>query len=261
MKRRSLLYASLLGVSFVGLVLATAGSVMYQNRSLAPSKYYTRQTTGYDISFPQCASRSLPTGSFGIVGATGGRAFTANSCLASEYRWAQVGTRVAPSLYMNLNYPSGTTASQGHSGPAGTCTGTDMACQAYNYGYNAAAYAFNQGITFTMWWIDIETENSWSDLPSLNDEVIEGAVDFIQGHGATAGIYSTPSMWSSIAGKTFQPGTIPIPGGKRVGVPVVANWVPGGSDSSCAGASTLYPNGKVWLVQYASSPYDADYAC
>ncbi len=173
--------------------------------------YYTSGTTGYDISYPQCSSSSLPTGAFGVIGATGGRAFTANSCLASEYSWVQNGTTTAPSLYMNLNYPAGSTASEGNSGPAGTCAKSNKACFAYNYGYNAAAYAFARGASSTMWWLDIETGNSWSKTQSLNDDVIEGATDYIQQHGATAGVYSTAYMWKTIAGSSFRPGMIPIP--------------------------------------------------
>lgn len=257
-------FVPLVGVVLLALV-AYAGFAGFagfsRTVSAASTSSYTSGTIGYDISYPQCSSSSLPTGSFGVVGTTGGRAFTANSCLASEYSWAQNGTTTAPSLYMNLNAPVGSTASNGQHGPAGTCAKSNKACYSYNYGYNAAAYAFAQGASSTMWWLDIETGNSWSKTQSLNDDVIEGAVDYIQQHGATAGVYSTALMWTTIAGKSFQPGTIPVPGGAQVGTFVAANWVPGGSSSSCAGIAPLYANGQVWLAQYSSSPFDADYAC
>lgn len=249
------------GIALVVLVGVLGLGGLGRTASASGYGYYTSGSTGYDISYPQCSSSSLPTGFFGIIGTTGGRAFTANSCLASEYAWAQSGTTTAPSLYMNLNYPVGSTASAGQTGPSGSCARSNKACYAYNYGYNAAAYAFARGASSTMWWLDIETGNSWSKTQSLNDDVIEGAVDYIQQHGATAGIYSTASMWTTIAGKSFQPGTMPVPGGVQVGTFVAANWVPGGSSSSCTGVAPLYTNGQVWLAQYNSSPYDADYAC
>lgn len=261
LRHRSLLLMSLATVSLLALGGIAGFAAFGHIASATNNSYYSSGVVGYDISYPQCSSSSLPTGSFGVIGATGGRAFTANSCLAKEYSWAQNGTTIAPSLYMNLNYPVGSTASQGQSGPAGKCAKSNKACYSYNYGFNAAAYALGQGASSTMWWLDIETGNSWSSNRTLNDDVIEGATDYIQQHGATAGVYSTSSMWTTIAGKSFQPGTTPIPGGAQVGTPVMANWAPGGASNSCAGVTPLYTGGQIWLAQYSSSPFDADYAC
>jgi hypothetical protein len=98
---------------------------------------YTGGTTGNDISYPQCSTSSYPQNSFGIVGVAGGRAFTDNSCLSSEYAWAHALSTPA-SLYMNLNSPIGSTASNGYSftgGPmdlvqhsSGSSFDTDYAC-------------------------------------------------------------------------------------------------------------------------------------
>jgi hypothetical protein len=262
-RRRLLLLGSLAGVALVALVGFT-----YFGHNASASSYYGSGTSGYDISYPQCstASTSWPVAAFGIVGATGGRAFTSNSCLGTEFAWAGSGTPgAAPSLYMNLNYPVGSTASNGKTGPAGTCSKSNSVCYAYNYGYNAASYAFGLGASSTMWWLDIETGNSWSKTNSLNDQVIEGAVDYIQTHGATAGVYSTASMWRTIAGSSFVPGATPGPGGLTSPLVVAANWVPG-SSSLCGNAgAALYSSGAVWLaqstVQVNGATYDADYAC
>lgn len=255
-------------VSCLGIALLVTLVGFAHYRTAAAAGAYATNATGYDVSYPQCSSALPPAPfGFGIVGTTGGRAFTANSCLAREYGWAAGGTAETPSLYMNLNYPVGSTASHGKTGPAGSCAKSNTACYAYNYGYNAASYAVSlatsDGASSAMWWLDIETGNSWSKTTALNDDVIEGAVDYLQQQaGATVGIYSTAGMWASIAGATFQPGTIPLPGtSTHVGTPVVANWVPGGSSTSCAGVAPLYPGGSVWLAQYSSSPYDADYSC
>src|SRR6266567_5294694 len=106
---------------------------------------YPGGTTGNDISYPQCGSNSYPQNSFGIVGVTGGRAFTDNSCLSQEFAWASKLSTPA-SLYMNLNSPIGSTASKGMTGPYGTCKKSDKLCLAENYGYNAAqdAYTYAQ---------------------------------------------------------------------------------------------------------------------
>jgi hypothetical protein len=216
---------------------------------------YPASSTGYDVSYPQCgeAYPALPF-AFGIVGVTSGRAFSQNSCLAGEYAWATKQGTIAAALYMNLNYPVGTTASEGMSGPAGNCSRADKTCQAYNYGWNAAqaaySYALSQGAVSLNWWLDIETANSWSAKTALNQQVIQGAIDFLRGQGVTAGIYSTKSMWNKIAG-SFAPG--------------LPNWVAGASSLATApnfcAPSYSFGGGRVWLVQYPSGAYSADYAC
>src|ERR671936_75441 len=69
--------------------------------------------TGFDISYPQCGASADPAGSFGIIGVTGGRAFTANSCFTTEYDRAPAQR----SIYMNLNAAVGSTADNGSTGP------------------------------------------------------------------------------------------------------------------------------------------------
>jgi hypothetical protein len=132
---------------------------------------YSSGTYGNDISYSQCSATSYPTNSFGIVGVTGGRAFTHNSCLSTEFSWASHLSSPA-SLYMNLNSPIGSTASNGNTGPYGTCAKNDKLCHAENYGYNAAqdafTYAQQQGASASQWWLDIETGNSWSSSATLN---------------------------------------------------------------------------------------------
>src|ERR1044072_359894 len=62
-------------------------------------------TTGYDVSWPSC-NLAPPAGpfSFLVIGATGGRAFTHNPCLAAEAAWA-ARTGIAPALYINMKSP------------------------------------------------------------------------------------------------------------------------------------------------------------
>lgn len=215
---------------------------------------YTSGDTGYDISFPQCDG-TYPTLSaypFGVVGVTSGHAFRNNPCFASQYAWAS-HTLSPESVYLNLNEDIGTTAAYGDTGPYGACA-PDTACHALNYGYNAASSAYTyatQAKTFIArtWWLDVETENSWSETDlSLNRDIIEGALQFLQTeHGFTVGIYSTASMWREITGSW------------QVGLPV---WVGGGTKSDAkTRCGTGFTGGPVYLVQYANDDYDGDYAC
>lgn len=234
------------GLAFCLLALAGSADVL-------ASGIYSGGSTGYDVSYPQCGGTPPAPYAFGIVGVTGGRAFSQNGCLASEYVWAAAASSTAPSLYMNLNYPIGTTASQGMSGPKGPCARGDKSCQAYNYGWNAAqdayAYAMASNAASDYWWLDIETSNSWSAKTSLNQQVIQGAIDALMGHAVTVGIYSTKRMWNTIAG-SYAPG--------------LDNWVAGATASTAASfclSAYAFGGGRVSLVQFASEGYDADYGC
>src|SRR5579859_4084504 len=140
---------------------------------------YATNSTGFDISYPQCASSTIPSGQFALVGVTDGKAYTQNPCFSTQYDRAAAATTGQVSLYMNLNAAIGSTASDGSSGPAGSCAKSDKSCIAYNYGYNAAKMALSCAGTRTAstWWLDIETANSWNAQSSLNQRTITGAVD------------------------------------------------------------------------------------
>ncbi|MEA2640725.1 MAG: hypothetical protein QOF51_2119 [Chloroflexota bacterium] len=215
---------------------------------------YPRGSTGYTISFPQCGNPypALPY-AFGILGVEGGRSFTQNACLASQYAWARAAGG-APSVYINTGYPAGSTATNGATGPAGNCTPTDEACQAYNYGYNNAIYAVSyaraQGVNATVWWLDVETENSWSDTTTLNARAIQGGIDGLHAQGLTVGIYSTSYQWGLIAG-SFNPG---------VPVWTVGPQTPTGAAATCT-PSAAFGGGPVALVSYFTGTFDAVYAC
>jgi hypothetical protein len=156
-------------------------------------------------------------------------------------------------VYLNLNEDLGTTSLYGDTGPWGTCREGER-CHALNYGYNAASSAFTaaaqvQTFAATLWWLDIETANSWSeDDVTRNQAVIVGAIQFLRNeHGLTVGIYSTGTMWQEITG------------GWQAGVPV---WVGGGEKANPQEECGVgFTGGPVWLVQYADGAYDGDYAC
>ena len=235
----------------IAMLLFTLASVT----SASAAGYYPGGSTGSDISYPLCSSTQPSSmGAFGIVGVTAGRAFSQNGCLAIEFDWAKSKLATTlPSLYMNLQYPIGTTASYAMDGPKGKCSQKEKQCQASNYGWNAAKdaylYAIGQGATSTSWWLDIETANSWSAKTALNEAVIQGALDYFGSNGITTGIYSTKRMWTTIAG-SFQP--------------AVESWVAQATEATAPGYCV--PSGpfgtlQVALVQYVSGGQDWDYAC
>jgi hypothetical protein len=221
---------------------------MAVGRSLDP---YLPGSTGYDISWPQCpTSVPAPPFAFDVVGVNDGRALTHNPCLSAQQQWGRGGFI---SLYINLNAPPPNDPAA-LSGPAGTC-GSDTGCLAYNYGFNAARdaydYATSQGAAAGVWWIDVETANTWDTNQFNNGRTIQGALDALATTGALAGIYSTPHQFGQIAG-SYSPG--------------VPNWVATGSDFPTAVAfcdpSHAFGGGRIFLTQYGDSTgFDRDYAC
>lgn len=232
---------------------------------------YPSSNVGFDLSYN---SLSYPSEgfSFGVVGVSGGKAFTQNGRLASEYAWTHFGT-VAPTLYMNLNAPYGSTAAGNtaapKSCPASAATSTEpTACEGYNYGYNAAknayAYAKSADAPAKLWWLDIEEANSWSPDTGVNDATIQGAIDYLSTRGVRVGIYSVARMWRDIAGSGFVPAQ--VIDGQTVSVPT---WIPIGISNlvsainSCTTGTSFISGSPVWIVQYVanSTAVDQNVAC
>ncbi len=200
---------------------------------------------GYDISWPQCG-QAYPVRpfDFGIVGVTGGYARNRNPCLASEYLWALGrATSITPFVYINVEYGTRTDG----------CRWGDLSCETYAYGYDAAinaiSYGQSQSVASSVWWLDVETDSAWSANRVLNARVLTGALDALHAKGLTAGIYSTPFQWSSIAGD-YAPG-----------VPVWVAGAPASNPASFCDARHAFGGGPIWLVQYARGIFDGDVAC
>jgi hypothetical protein len=222
---------------------------------------YSKGTSGYDYSYPQCGV-GAPRASFGIVGVNGGYPFTYyNNCLAAEYAAAAKTGNAA--TYINTGYDPSYTAIDGRHTTAdcasrsATVSGTAAQQAAWAVGCSEAqrdlAYASSQSAAAARaWWLDVETANSWStsDL-SLNRYAIQGIVDTLRlAVTVPIGVYSTSAQWSEITGG-YRPA-------------VDANWVATGQTSLkrakayCGG--TGFTGATVWLVQYVAT-YDHDYVC
>lgn len=71
----------------------------------------TTSLIGYDISYPQCGSKRLPSDhAFGIVGVNGGLATTGNDCLSTQMKWAAkasgaISAQDKVQLYVNTGNP------------------------------------------------------------------------------------------------------------------------------------------------------------
>lgn len=229
--------------------------------------------TGNDISWPQCGRR-LPNGqAFGIVGVNGGLANQPNDCFAEELAWAQNSSggtsQDNAALYVNTANPgdvlgeynvtdwptSGTT-------PYGDCDGSNSQACAYEYGKELAMadtqFIGNNDPASFKWWLDVETNNSWSLTNTANNVAdLEGMTDYFQSLGARVGLYSTGYQWGQIVGNSVS-STSSLNG--------LDSWLAGASNLSdaqtqCTTEPALTNGGTVSLVQYISKRTDYDFSC
>ena len=238
---------------------------------------------GIDVSWPQCGKRLPKTQAFGIVGVNGGLATTTNPCLKDQLSWASqsVGGTLQDKiqLYVNTANPGGLdTASWPTSNtpenPYGTCNGSDSIACAWQYGWNRALEdardrfqpAATQAGTNTspsayIWWLDVETINTWkAPISSFNTQsnvaVLEGMTALFQSLGGRVGLYSTAYQWGQIVGSS-------VPTASNLNG--LKNWRPGGANLKTAkqacSATPLTTNGAVVLTQFVSKNLDYDYSC
>jgi hypothetical protein len=275
----------------IGVLVAAVGAFMVLGPAAIakPRPQPQPSPLGYDVSYPQCG-KTLPAATFGIVGVNAGIVFSPNPCLGvgdgpSELGWAQQAANHAPAFYANTgdpgpayssHWPTGQTAPQFCDGAAANAP----SCS-YDYGWNAAADSFHDAVVAeqqvngtnaadataaaaqAVWWLDVETGNSWQTLESAygqtavsrgNDvAALDGAVAYLQSAGvSTVGFYSTAYQWTQITGGT---------GTHFAASP---SWIAGFTSASAAqsGCSTTgFTGGKVQLTQYTANGLDADHVC
>lgn len=271
-------------VSMLALAVTTAVTAPMSAWASYPSG-----SVGHDVSYPQCTSSGASSttvgglqSAFGIVGVTGGRPWGANSCSGAEFTWAS-GLQNAPGLYMNTANPAPTSSyywpSSGTSDPA-LCVDagsrTDPGC-AYDYGWHAAADALGTeaknipNAVGLVWWLDVETANSWNGDGTSNAADLQGSVDYLRSHGVpSVGLYSTSSQWTSITGgyTTATAASYASAWSSKfiAKYPMTDSpvWVAGlgGASSATTNCGTSFTGGSTWLAQYQDgSGYDADVAC
>lgn len=237
------------GLALLPAVQAAAVGAPEAETALQPQLLYLQAgTTGVDISWPQCQSGERPQGflNFAVIGVNGGKMNTRNDCLAEMYRWGARG-RTVPQVYVNTN---GLPADYANA----ACPPRDLYCNAYYYGYEAAAadvaYARASNADPRQWWLDVETANAWGTDQALNARVLLGMIEYLQATGHTLGAYSTPYQWGRIAG-AFAPG-LPV-------------WTAGAANLAEAMTRCTeryaFGGGKVAMVQYVSERFDTSYVC
>lgn len=236
---------------------------------------------GHDVSWPQCSSTLPGDGTFGIVGVTNGRAWSANPCLGSEYQWA-AGYERTPDLYMNTANPAPHSSyywpASGSSDPVlcqdATST-TDPGC-AYDYGWHTAADAMATArsalpsLSGGTWWLDVETGNTWNGDTSSNAADVQGSIDYlIAQHVTGVGVYSTGYQWGIITGGYSASNAATYAAAWSAeftspnGVSGSPSWVAGASGPADAPSlcSTSFLATATWMVQYISGSTDVDYGC
>lgn len=237
------------------LTALASPSAAFAKAGLAPN-------VGNDVSYAQCSSSLPQAGSFGIVGATAGIAWSSNSCLSFEYAWAS-GRAGAPGFYMNTANPGPASTHWNLGGPRACLnpsSASDPGC-AYDYGWNAAAYAFSVAAAATGaataaghgWFADVEIANSWDGDYAANAADVEGGLDYLLAQGVpSVGVYSTAYQWGQITGGAALPST-------------VGDWLAGARSQTQAAAwcspSQSFSGGPVRLVQFPSAGFDSDWRC
>lgn len=222
-----------------------------------PGSLYAAQLHGYDASYPQCSTDRPPSlATFALIGVNSGKSFSTNPCLSRLWREAPT----ARALYVNSglnpgNYPK---ASADCQELGRRVLGAEEEQRAYAIGcgeavYSVAAASAAGANNPEMWWVDVESSNSWSDQDlNLNRYSLQGEVDQLLALGRPVGIYSTFRDWATITGY-WTPNV------------ALANWVAGSAPADVCG-SPGFSGAPVWLAQEAATwtqapAYDSDWAC
>jgi hypothetical protein len=146
---------------------------------------------GYDVSHPQCRKTLPADGGFAIVGVTGGHPFSSNQCVGEQLAWAF--KKHGHAVYVNSGFPG-----TGDPVAYGTAIANDAVAREHA----------QTGRGTTVWWLDVETANTWAGTTQQNATVLDAIASRLQQLGARVGVYSTPAMWAEIAGD-WSPG-LPI---------------------------------------------------
>ena len=261
------------------IVPATALGAAAKNNSGTVSN----SLLGNDISYPQCNKSWPKNQAFGIIGVNGGLATNTNPCLKDQLVWANRSTGVTSQekiqVYINTANPGGLGTSSwpnwGNSdNPYGVCDGSDNNACAWQYGWNranenvnirfipAATQAkINSDPSKYIWWLDVETLNTWkADTNTANTQsnsaVLEGMTSYLKSINARVGLYSTAYQWGKIVGDSVKSDS------NLIGL---INWRPGGANLNTAKqACTSQPltsGGQIVLTQYIYKNLDYDYSC
>jgi hypothetical protein len=269
-------------------VLAALGAIALVLGSISPAS--ASNPLGTDVSAPQCSANgtgtglgAVPTGAaFVIVGVNAGIATSTNPCLAAQIAWgsgAPGGIRQPALAYYvntanpalagtwwpdsNATQPAATTVARvpvAVSNPYGACAHEPGPACAYVYGYSIARDdATVRGVpaaSGTMWWLDVETANTWQPDRVANRAVLEGMAAALTSAGGRVGVYSTPAHWDEVVGTV--PASSPLA--------VLPSWralgpVPAAAARKGCGAQSFTPSGRLEITQYVAGGFDYNIEC
>jgi hypothetical protein len=113
---------------------------------------------------------------------------------------------------------------------------------------DAIAYGNASGVKSPMWWLDVETVNTWSADQTVNARIVQGAIDELRRQHLNVGIYSTGYQFRLITGN-YSPG--------------IAVWIAGAPDLETAATwcSGGFGGGTAWMVQTLPTVFDENVAC
>ena len=151
--------------------------------------------------------------------------------------------------------------------PASFLTSASSALAAQGASVSGKASAYR-------WWLDVETANTWQSSGAdggaglaMNAAVLEGVFQYLKSLGVTSiGIYSTGSVWQTIAGGQSSVESSWTAVGNPAPSPLYGapDWFPGargqsGAISNCSQAS--FTDGNTALTQWVQNSLDYDEAC
>ncbi len=234
-------------------------------------------TTGYDLSYPQCAGSYPANPLFAVIGVNGGLANNSNPCVGAELSWARAAPgqkrprQPSVSLYIDTGNPGahrvGDWPRSGTAPSYGTCNGRLTNACSFIYGEQRAAYSY--GIVAALeplaarkapWWLDVELQASWAGTYQLNIAALRGFLAGLRNAGAIGpiGLYSTSAQWREITGLTAQ--TTPTAFSRPL-----PEWIAGTGATQAQArqncASGDFTGVAPTLAQYKIGDFDADLRC
>lgn len=121
-----------------------------------------------------------------------GIVYDANPCLSAAYAWALRSTSTTQTrvqFYANTGNPGPVLSKHWPTGQPSPypCDGSWSDDCAYDYGWYAAADSFGGAVgaagttaaTTAPWWLDVESADSWSTVPSSNIKALQGAIAYL----------------------------------------------------------------------------------
>ena len=202
-----------------------------------------------DLSWPNCGAKFVDLTPSGVVGINNGLDHSKNPCLESQTQLFHNSY----ALYLNTGYPGVSYGIKFASYP-NNCQLNNYLCIAYNYGYDNALYsikyASEQNAHSFVWWLDVESDNSWTNSYQQNRQALLGMVAALDNStfNPVVGFYSYPGQWASITNSWNNE----YPG-----------WLATGSSSKSVAinyCSDSFNGGRAWLTQYTKA-LDYNYSC